>query len=183
MYNLVGDFMRVISGIYKGKNILGFNIDGTRPTMDRVKESMFASIQNYVKDAVVLDLFAGSGALGIEAMSNGASICYFVDKNKIAIDTINKNTIGMNNCVVLNKDFKDALKHFKNNDIQFDLILLDPPYKDNLLNEAIELIEEYNLLNGLLVCEVEDYDIKTNYELIKDKKYGSKEVKVYRNEK
>ena len=171
--------MRVISGKYKGKNILGFNIDGTRPTMDRVKESMFASIQSYVKDAVTLDLFAGSGALGIEALSNGASKCYFVDNNKIAINTINKNIDGIDNCVVLNKDYKDALKYFKDNNIKFDLILLDPPYKHNLLNEAIKLIEEYDLLRGILVCEVEDYEIITNYDLIKEKKYGSKEVKVY----
>jgi len=175
--------MRVISGIYKGKNIEGFNIDGTRPTMDRVKESMFASIQNYIKDAIVLDLFAGSGNLGIEALSNGASKCYFVDHNKIAINTINKNLKGIENGVVLNKDYKDALLYFKNNNIKFDLILLDPPYNDNLLNNAIKLIEEYELLKGILVCEVEDYEIVTNYELLKEKKYGSKEVKVYRNEK
>jgi len=172
--------MRVISGKYKGRNILGFDINGTRPTMDRVKESMFASIQTYVKDAVVLDLFAGSGSLGIEAISNGASKCYFVDHNKIAIDTINKNISGIDNCFVLKKDYKEALKFFKDNNIKFDLILLDPPYNDNLLNDAIKLIEEYELLNGILVCEVENYEIETNYELIKDKKYGSKVVKIYK---
>lgn len=175
--------MRVISGIYKGKNIEGFNIDGTRPTMDRVKESMFASIQSYIKDAVVLDLFAGSGNLGIEALSNGASKCYFIDHNKIAVNTINKNTTGIDNAIVLNKDYKDALKYFKDNNINFNIILLDPPYQHNLLNDAIKLIEEYKLLDGILVCEVEDYEIITNYELIKEKKYGSKEVKIYQNEK
>ena len=141
MYNLVGDLMRVISGIYKGRNLNGFDIEGTRPTMDRVKESMFASIQSYIKDSVVLDLFAGSGSLGIEALSNGCSICYFVDNNKIAIDTINKNTFDINNKVILNKDYKSALEYFKNNNIKFDLILLDPPYKNNLLNDAIKYIE------------------------------------------
>ena len=69
--------MRVISGKYKGKNIMGFNIMGTRPTMDRVKESMFGMIQNNIKNSVCLDLFAGSGSLGIEALSNGAKMCYF----------------------------------------------------------------------------------------------------------
>lgn len=172
--------MRVISGKYKGKNLMGFDINGTRPTMDRVKESMFASIQNYIKDAVTLDLFAGSGALGIEALSNGASTCYFVDNNKIAIDTISKNIKGIDNCIVLNKDFKNGLKYFKDNNIKFDLILLDPPYKDDLLNAAIKLIEEYDLLNGILVCEIENYEIDTQYELIKSKKYGSKEVKIYK---
>ena len=77
--------MRVISGKYRGKNLLGFNIDGTRPTMDRVKESLFATIQINIKDSIVLDLFAGSGSLGIEALSNGASKCYFNDINKECI--------------------------------------------------------------------------------------------------
>ena len=96
--------MRVISGKYKGRLLDGFNINGTRPTMDRVKESMFAMIQNYIKDKVVLDLFAGSGSLGIEALSNGAKICYFVDNNKIAIDIIKKNTNGIDNKVIFKKD-------------------------------------------------------------------------------
>ena len=70
--------MRVISGSLKGRSIKGFDIDGTRPTMDRVKESVFGSIQSYIPNSLVLDLFAGSGALGIEAISNGARECYFV---------------------------------------------------------------------------------------------------------
>ena len=74
--------MRIISGKYKGKKLDGFDIEGTRPTMDRVKESLFGIIQNNLKDSICLDLFAGSGSLGIEALSNGASACYFVDKNK-----------------------------------------------------------------------------------------------------
>ena len=84
--------MRVISGKYKGKMLEGFNINGTRPTMDRVKESLFGSIQSYIKDSTVLDLFAGSGSLGIEAISNGCSTCYFVDNNNKLIDIIRKNT-------------------------------------------------------------------------------------------
>lgn len=174
--------MKVISGIYKGINIDGFNIKGTRPTMDRVKESMFAIIQNNIKDATVLDLFSGSGSLGIEALSNGAKICYFVDNNKIAINIINKNTNNIKNKIILNKDYKDALDYFCKNSIKFDLILLDPPYKDNLLNESINYIEIYNLLNknGLLVAEFEDYEIKTQLNLIKSKKYGKKHVNIYK---
>ena len=83
--------MRVNSGFLKGRNIIGFNIDGTRPTQDRVKESVIAFIQNGIKDAKVLDLFAGSGSLGIETISNGASICYFIDNNKEVIDVLKKN--------------------------------------------------------------------------------------------
>ena len=73
--------MRIISGKYKGKKLKGFDIDGTRPTMDRVKESLFGIIQNYIYDSMVLDLFAGSGALGLEAISNGAKKVIFVDNN------------------------------------------------------------------------------------------------------
>ena len=83
--------MKVISGTLKGRNIEGYNIDGTRPTMDRVKESLFAMLGQTIIDSVCLDLFAGSGNLGLEAISNGASEVYFVDHNKIAIETIKKN--------------------------------------------------------------------------------------------
>ena len=69
--------MKVISGFLRGREIKGYTIDGTRPTMDRVKESMFAIIQDYIKDSVCLDLFAGTGNLGIEAISNGAKKVYF----------------------------------------------------------------------------------------------------------
>ena len=83
--------MKVISGIYKGRNILGYDIDGTRPTMERVKESVFAMIQNYLPDSIVLDLFSGSGNLAIEALSQGAREAYAIDSNFVAYKTINKN--------------------------------------------------------------------------------------------
>ena len=73
--------MKVISGLYKGRIIEGFDMDGTRPTMERVKESLFATIQNNINGAVVLDLFSGSGNLGIEALSEGAKYAYLVDYN------------------------------------------------------------------------------------------------------
>ena len=83
--------MRIISGIYKGKIIKGHNIEGTRPTMDRVKESLFSMIQLKIKNSVCLDLFAGSGNLGIECISNGSRITYFVDNNIQAIKTLKEN--------------------------------------------------------------------------------------------
>ena len=113
--------MRVISGKYKGKNLEGYTLNGTRPTMDRVKESMFAMIQNKIKDSIVLDLFAGSGALGIEALSNGASLCYFVDKSRQAIETIKKNTKDMDDVVILFKDYQEALSYFQSKGITFDI--------------------------------------------------------------
>ena len=176
--------MRIISGKYKGKLLNGFDIDGTRPTMDRVKESLFGIIQNYLKNSTILDLFAGSGSLGIEAISNGCKKAYFVDKNKKLIDIIKNNTKDMEEEIfILKNDYIDALKYFYDNDIKFDIIFLDPPYKLNLINHSIELIEKYHLLNnnGLIICEYEQEIFNCNYKLIKEKKYGSKNIKIYIN--
>lgn len=176
--------MRVISGIYKGRILKGFDIDGTRPTMERVKESLFGMIQNNIKDKIVLDLFSGSGNLGIEAISEGAKFAYLVDHNKIATKTIkeNLNNLKITNALVLEKDYLKALEYFKSNNIKLDVIFLDPPYKDKLINNAIEYIEKEELLNndGLIVCETDCEEIICRYNLIKSRKYGSKMVSIYK---
>ena len=174
--------MKIISGKYKGRNIEGFTIDGTRPTMDRVKESLFATIQNYLDNSVVLDLFSGSGNLGIEALSQGAKSITLVDSNYKAIKVINNNlkNIGITDAKVLNMDYKKALESL---DDKFDIIFLDPPYKTNYIEESIKLISKYNILSdkGIVVCESDDlnkiiYD--DNYNAIKDKKYGDKYIVI-----
>lgn len=183
-YNVFGDYMRVISGKYKGKNIEGFNINGTRPTMDRVKESLFGTIQNYVKDSIVLDLFAGSGSLGIEALSNGAKSCYFVDNGREIKKILQHNLTGIEGSVFVDSDYQKALASFKAKNIQFDIIFLDPPYYEHLINNAVKLIKEYNLLapKGIIICEFVDEKINDyGYELIKDKKYGDKYIHIYKN--
>lgn len=175
--------MRVISGKYKGRNLIGFDVDGTRPTMDRVKESLFGIIQNKINNSIVLDLFGGSGSLGIEALSNGASKCYFFDNNMELINIMKKNTVGINNASIMKSDYKTALELMKNSNIKFDIIFLDPPYKLNLINDCIDKIFDYNLLNGdgIIVCEYENEDINTDkFDLIKEKKYGSKYIKIYK---
>ena len=83
--------MRIISGKYKGRKLKGYDIEGTRPTMDRVKESIYGIIQGYVKDSIVLDLFAGSGSLGLEAISNGALKLILIDNNKKVTDILKEN--------------------------------------------------------------------------------------------
>lgn len=181
--------MRIISGKYKGRIINGMDIVGTRPTMDRVKESMFAMIQNNISDSICLDLFAGSGSLGIEAISNGSKKCYFVDNNKIAITTIKDNIKRLNiseDYQILNMDYIKALQYFNKNNIKFDLIFLDPPYKLNLINNILNLISDLNLLNdnGQVVCEYENELIDNNrLKLIKERSYGSKKIKIYKKEK
>ena len=176
--------MRVISGLYKGKKLLGDNIDGTRPTMDRVKESLFGSIQNKVKDSICLDLFAGSGSLGIEALSNGAKECYFVDNNKVVIDVLKKNTINMNGVNIIFNKYNEALKKFKNINIKFDIIFLDPPYKFNLIEPSLKMIKAYDLLNdnGIIICEYETEEFNNIYSVIKEKRYGSKYIRILKKD-
>ena len=175
--------MRIISGKYKGKKLTGYDILGTRPTMDRVKESLFGIIQNYLKNSTILDLFAGSGSLGIEALSNGATTCYFVDNNIKLVNIIKENTKNIEeNTIILKKEYIKALQYFKENNVKFDIIFLDPPYKLNLINKSIELIEKYNLLNenGLIVCEYEQELFTSSYNIIKEKKYGDKSIRIYK---
>ena len=154
--------MHIISGKYRGKKLKGFNIEGTRPTMDRVKESLFGMIQNYVEGSKVLDLFAGSGALGLEAISNGANEAYLIDNNEEAIRVIKDNMKNMNDDIkVIKSDYK---KFLKETDLKFDIIFLDPPYRKGLMGKALKIIEERELLteSGIVVCEYEYNDFTTN---------------------
>ena len=176
--------MKVISGFLKGRIIKGFDIDGTRPTMDRVKESLFAMMQDYIDGSVVLDLFAGSGNLGIEAISNGASKVYFNDINKIAVNTIKFNVEEFNiqdKAIVMKSDYKQALESIKE---KLNIIFLDPPYKDLILNDVIKRIIELDLLydNGIIVCEVSNNYLSSfdGFEIIKSRKYGDKEIVIYK---
>ena len=181
--------MRIISGKYKGRKIEGYNMVGTRPTMDRVKESLFATIQNNIKDSVVLDLFAGSGQLGIESISNGAKLCYFIDNNKEVIKILNKNISNLNiksNSKVLLSDWKKSLNEFSNQNIKFDLIFVDPPYDYNVYEKILEKVSTLNLLNqdGLIILEHSNLKLKDTYNnliLYKEKKYGNKSVNIYKN--
>ena len=179
--------MRVISGTLKGRNILGYNTPGTRPTMDRVKESMFASIQDYTPNSVVLDLFCGTGSLGIEALSMGSNKCYFVDNGREILKYLNKNIDNLNirnKSIIINKDYRDSLLYFINNNIKFNIILMDAPYKLEVAEEIITLVNKYDLLynNGILVLEYSTDKLKDNYDdlrLIKNKKYNDKYVNIY----
>jgi len=180
--------MKVISGFLKGRNINGFNIEGTRPTQDRVKESLMASIQNYLKDATVLDLFAGSGQLGIETISNGAKLCYFIDNNPEVIKVLKgniKNLAIQEYSKVILSDWKKMLNDFGKNNQKFDLIFVDPPYDYDVYEKVIRKVNELDLLNdnGLIILEyannkfLDEYD---NLIAIKEKKYGYKNIKIFK---
>lgn len=181
--------MRIISGTLRGREIKGYTIDGTRPTMDRVKESMFAIIQDYIKDSVCLDLFSGTGNLGIEAISNGAKKCYFNDKNKIAVKVIKDNIKKFeieDKCDVINKDYLDALDYYKENHIKFNIVFLDPPYENKVITEIFKMLYRKRLLkkNAIVVCEYTCEDLQNDYfDVIKSKNYGYKKVGIYTQKK
>lgn len=178
--------MKIISGLYKGRTLKGYDMVGTRPTMDRVKESVFAMIQSYVKDAVVLDLYSGTGNLAIEAISNGAKEAYLVDNNKIAINTIKDNikTLNVVNTNIIHGDAINTLKSFINEGKVFDVIFLDPPYHTNELDISLSIINDnINILsnNGIVVCESElkiDYSKYNNLFIYKTRRYGKKCVNI-----
>ena len=175
--------MRVISGKLKGRKIEGFDLDGTRPTMERVKESLFAMIQDKLDGAVVLDLFAGSGNLGIEAISQGAKKAVLVDNIK-AIKVIEKNVNNLNIepfAFIVHSDYIKAIEKYK--DIKFDIIFLDPPYKTDFIGKSIKKITEYDMLSdsGIIVCESSMIDkivYPIIYSVVKDRKYGDKYVVI-----
>ena len=180
--------MKIISGLYKGKEIKGYDIIGTRPTMNRVKESLFAMIQNYTKEAIVLDLFSGTGNYGIEALSNGSKFVYFNDLNpkctKVIKDNLNNCKID-SNYEILNLDYNKCLDYLKNREIKFDLVFLDPPYKEDIINNIINKIKDYDLLNnkGLIICELTNNNLLDNYSnlsIYKTRKYGNKEIIIYK---
>lgn len=172
--------MRVISGKARGTKLFTLEGNQTRPTLDRVKESVFNIIQNEIKGAVMLDLFSGSGAVSIEAASRGAEKVIACDKSKEAIKIINKNLIKthLEEIVdVYNLDYIDCLNKIKNN--KFDLIYLDPPYKTNYAVNAIKHIIELNLYNNetIIILETDDQNVinsieEMNVQIIDKRKYG-----------
>lgn len=150
--------MRIISGIARGTKLYTLEGTNTRPTLDRVKEPLFSIIQNRLKDATILDLFSGSGALGLEALSRGASKAVLCDYSNHAIQIIKKNiqkTHMEEKAKVVCSDYQKYLKECNES---FDLIFIDPPYELNIAIKAVEILLDYNLLkpNGLIVIETDD---------------------------
>ena len=177
--------MKIISGSLKGRIVKGYDIIGTRPTMQRVKESLFATIQNHINNSIVLDLFAGTGNYGIEAISNGSQFVYFNDSNPICTRVIKDNldTFKVNNYQILNLDYMKCLEYLNN--VKLDLIFLDPPYREDYINKVLSYIDEYNMLNdnGLIICELINNNLSNNYQhfsIWKEKKYGDKRVIIYK---
>ena len=153
--------MRIISGKARGTKINTIESNTTRPTLDRVRESIFNIIQDRVNDSVVLDLFAGSGALGIEALSRGADMVVFCDSNEKCIKMVKTNlekTHLYEKSKCYSMDYKKCLNKMKNNGIIFDIVFIDPPYKDDIAVEATKSIIQFGLLrnDGIIILETDE---------------------------
>lgn len=171
--------MRIIAGCKKGLKL--FAPEGeeiTRPTSDRAKEALFGSLQFTLTDASVLDMFAGSGALGIEALSRGAAFAAFIDENKTAIECIRRNIKNAGfegkSCII-NSEFDSAIKRLAGEGKKFDFVFIDPPYKSGLYEKAFLMLDEFGLIddNSKIIAEhSEDIAVPEIYRTIKTKKYG-----------
>jgi len=180
--------MRVVSGTRKGKTLKAVPGSSTRPTTDKVKEAIFNMIGPYFDGGIGLDLFAGSGSLGIEALSRGAEKVIFVDKNGLAIQTIHEN---IENCQlkeqaeIYRNDAERALKAIQKRELAFDFIFLDPPYKKQQLVKLLEMISKESLLaeKGVIVCEhgseIQLPELVGNLGVRKAEKYGIIAITIY----
>lgn len=148
--------MRVISGSARGTKLIALpGEDVTRPTIDRVKEGMFSALQFNLPGSRVLDLFAGSGQLGIEALSRGAAKCTFVDRNRQAVSVVEKNckAAGMlqNSRVLMSE--ADAFLNTTNE--MYHIVLLDPPYRQGILQQLLPKVAAITEPGGTVLCESE----------------------------
>ncbi|MEG0772274.1 16S rRNA (guanine(966)-N(2))-methyltransferase RsmD [Clostridium sp.] len=180
--------MRVIAGIAKGKKLLSPEGMGTRPTLDRVKESIFSIIQNRLMDSVVLDQFAGTGSLGLEAVSRGAKECHLIDKGDATFNFLKQNIVNLkfqDKCTCYKGDCYRYLEEFGKAGKVFSLIFIDPPYAKEMIPPSIELITKYGLLHkeGLIVTKIDSgeeiYEGDGNINLIDKRKYGNTTVCLY----
>ena len=157
--------MRVISGIARGTKLNSIDNISTRPTLDRVKEPLFSIIQSYLQESNVLDLFAGSGALGIEALSRGANHCTFCDKSYESVKMLKQNlqkTKLEDKGTIFVQDYKKCLKNLIGK--KYDIIFIDPPYKLDIAVDSIKLIletdEEERELSKIENTKLEVYDVR-----------------------
>lgn len=180
--------MRVIAGSARGRRLKELEGAETRPTTDRVKESLFSIIQFELEGRDVLDVFGGTGQLGIEALSRGASHATILDMRREAVTLIRENlqTTGLQNQATVHQG--DALAFLSGERKKYDIIFLDPPYQTTLLENALFAIEKFDILreHGIIVCESsadkELPALNLPYEQGKSYRYGQIKLTIYRRQ-
>lgn len=181
--------LRVIAGKYRGRKLISPDGQEIRPTTDRVKENVFNLISLKLPGSNFLDLFAGSGGIGIEAISRGSEKTVFVDKSQISIACLKENLEKLKvneGHIIYCEDSFNIISKLEVQNEKFDIIYLDPPYKTGIYQEAIKKIAEADILSedGIVVSEhsVEDVfsELPESFILLKEKKYGSIVVSIYK---
>ncbi len=175
--------MRVISGQARGLKLASPDGLDTRPTTDRVKESMFNIIAPYLPAGDILDLFSGSGALGIEALSRNSGHGVFVESNPAALRVLKQNLERARQAQKAEVVASDAFTYLSRVNVKFDIIFLDPPYSKGLLSRAVDVIAERGILkeNGIIVAESEaggEVPPSGHFDILKSAKYGKAMVFV-----
>ena len=174
--------MRVITGTARGVNLKAPKGMDTRPTMDQVKEGIFSAIQFEVEGRRALDLFAGSGQLGIEALSRGARSAVFVDESRAAVQLVRANLAL---CRLQGDVVQGESLGYLRTCGKFDLIFLDPPYDTGLLDKALENVVQFDILaeGGIIVCESRREKVlpqlQPPYHLLTERNYGKIKLTLY----
>lgn len=176
--------MRIISGRAKGTKLLTLDGLNTRPTAERTKEAIFSMLRFELEGRAVLDLFAGSGQMGLEAVSCGAASAVLCDKEREAVSVISKNvekTRLQDQCTVVCADYAECIRRMANLEKQFDLIFLDPPYASTMIRDALDALKRTSLIKPttLIVCEsgtpnpIEDSpSLSDAFDTVKQSRYG-----------
>ena len=176
--------MRVITGSKRGRKLNSPMGLSTRPTSEMTKEAVFSIIQFEIEGAVFADIFAGSGQMGIEALSRGARNAYFVENASDAIDVIRENikALGFEDCSQIMR--QDAESFLKSVSATFDIVFLDPPYNSQTLNTVLPLIASKMSDGGIILCETEKNEETPPeagaFSKVKEYKYGKAKVTAYR---
>lgn len=180
--------MRIITGDFKGRRLEMPVGNDIRPTTEKVKEALFSILTGRVEGAVCVDLFSGTGNLGLEALSRGADKCYFCDSSRDSLN-LTKRNIAMCKAeewsVVLPGDFEKTLGRLHEKGEKIDIFFLDPPYKDGLYEKCFELIDEYDLLDedGVIIAEHNFRDrfpeTFSGFNLVKERQYGTIVLSLY----
>jgi 16S rRNA (guanine966-N2)-methyltransferase len=179
--------MRIIAGKYKGHHLVSFQASHIRPTTDRVKESLFNIWQNHVEEARVLDLFSGTGNLGLEALSRGAREVVFVDKNRKSIDILRRNIDKLRVSEAHQVVTKDVLAFLKGYSGEpFDLILIDPPFTEEMAHDVMLVLSTSTVFHDDSLISIEsgrrekiedDYPPLSRYDV---REFGDKFLSLYR---
>jgi 16S rRNA (guanine966-N2)-methyltransferase len=186
--------LRIIAGQWRGRPIKAPKDARTRPTLGRVREAIFSMLGEAVEDARVLDLFAGAGSLGFEALSRGARSCLFIDTDRRAVDMIRSNArqLGCDKSARMRRGTLPAsLRSARAGDNaagdRFDIVLIDPPYEGDLIAPVLDALAGHGwLAPGAIVAvetrQGETFEVPAGFELLRDRRYGDTQVRLFRGQ-